>query len=243
MLMYEIKGLEKEYEGKKVLEIEHLQLEKGNIYGIIGPSGVGKSTLLRILNLLEKPDAGEIYYQDRLVGDNKKERLNLRLSMTMVFQHPTVFNDTVYNNIAYGLRIRKIKSKEIQAKVRNALEFLDMEGYEKRQALTLSGGEAQRVSLARAIVLEPSVLLLDEPTASLDPYNVSVLENIIQYLNEKKGITIILVTHNMFQAKRLAHETIFLSEGQIIEKQPTQDFFNNPKDERTKAFIEGKMIY
>lgn len=243
MLMYEIKHLQKNYGEKQVLDIDYLTLEAGKIFGIIGPSGVGKSTLLRILSFLEKPEQGEIYYQGNLVGANEKERLDYRRSLTMVFQQPVVFNSSVEQNVAYGLQIRGEKGEKARRKIGQALELVEMAGYEKRQALTLSGGEAQRVCLARAVVLEPQVLLLDEPTASLDPYNVGVIEKLVKYLNEEKGTTIIWVTHNMFQAKRLAHETLFLWEGQVIEKRGTQDFFAQPEDPRTQAFIEGKMIY
>lgn len=240
--MYEIKDLQKNYQGKKVLEIERLQLAEGKIYGIIGPSGGGKSTLLRLLNLLEEPDSGEIYYQGNLVGQDKKQRLAYRRSMTMVFQQGILFNTSVYHNVAYGLGIRGQRGVAVKEKVSRALELVEMTGYEKRKALTLSGGEAQRVALARAMVLEPKVLLLDEPTASLDPYNTGVVEKMVQHLNREKGTTIVWVTHSMFQAKRLAHETIFLYDNKIIEQKETGEFFQAPSDPRTQAFIEGKMI-
>jgi len=241
--MYEINDLQKNYQGKKVLEIENLQLAKGKIYGIIGPSGGGKSTLLRLLNLLEKPDQGEIYYQGNLVEEDEKQRLAYRRTMAMVFQQSVLFNTTVYKNVAYGLGIRGQRGEAVKKKVAQALDLVEMEGYEKRQAITLSGGEAQRVALARTMVLEPEVLLLDEPTASLDPYNTGVVEKLVRHLNEEKGTTMVWVTHNMFQAKRLAHETLFLYENRIVEQKATEEFFQSPSDPKTQAFIEGKMIY
>ncbi len=160
--------------------------------------------------------------------------------MTTVFQRPVLLHDSVRNNVAYSLRLRGEKAAE---RVDRALAEVGLQGLARRPAQTLSGGEMQRVALARALVVEPRVLLLDEPTANLDPYNVSLIEGLIREHNQRAGTTVVLVTHNVFQAKRLAHRTALLLNGSLVELAETPLFFTSPADARTRAFVQGEMVY
>lgn len=166
--------------------------------------------------------------------------LAMRRQLTMVFQRPLLLNRNVTANIEYGLRLRGLKAKERVAQV---LEQLGLTDLARANARNLSGGEAQRVSLARAMVLETPILLLDEPTANLDPYNVSLIENAIRSINQQRAATVVIVTHNVFQARRLAHRTALLLDGHLVETLPTEAFFNAPDDARTAAFVRGDMVY
>lgn len=231
--------MKKLYDTKCVLDIPDLTLEKGKIYGIVGPSGAGKSTLLYLLNFLLEPDEGQIYYQNNLIKYEEKQLIALRRRMTMVFQKPVLFRGTVFDNLAYGIKIRK--ENIVKDKIQQVLSLIELPGYENRNAHSLSGGEMQRICLARAVILKPDILLLDEPTSSLDPYNVGVIENLIRYMHEC-GTTVIMVTHNLFQAKRLADDIIFLWDGSIVELSNSRDFFANPQDERTAAFLNGRSV-
>jgi tungstate transport system ATP-binding protein len=148
---------------------------------------------------------------------------------------------SVWDNIAYGLRLRG--QREVHKQVEAALDEVGLTQLSSQRARTLSGGEAQRVALARAIVLNPDVLLLDEPTANLDPYNVRLIEDIVRRINEQHKTTLVLVTHNVFQAKRLASRVAFMLEGKVIEVACAEQFFNAPADERTGAFVRGEMVY
>jgi len=234
-------NLSKGYNGEVVLKKINLQLERGRIHAIIGPSGVGKSVLLRLLNLLEEATSGEIYFDGRALKENNYLKLQRR--MTLVFQKPALFNTSVYENVAYGLKVRRENKGSVFEKVRKALEVVGLKGYEHKRAGNLSGGEKQRVAIARAMVLEPEILFLDEPTSDLDPRNVAIIEELINYINRKFKTTIVLATHNMFQARRLAHQASFLFGGRVIESGYAQDIFTNPKDKRILRFIEGKMIF
>lgn len=234
-------NLSKEYNGETILKEINLQLERGKIHAIIGPSGVGKSVLLRLLNLLEEPTSGEIYFNEKALKENNY--LELQRRMTLVFQKPALFNTSVYENVAYGLKIRKENRGSVIEKVEKALKVVGLKDYEHKRARNLSGGEKQRVAIARAMVLEPEILFLDEPTSDLDPRNVAIIEELIKYINREFKTTIVIATHNMFQARRLAHQAIFLFEGRIIESGNAQEIFTNPKDRRILRFIEGKMIF
>lgn len=241
-IILEVKNLSKVYE-REVLHIEQLSFHRGRIYGIIGPSGAGKSTFLRLVNLLELPTSGEIYFKGEPVALNGLPDVRARREMTMVFQKPLLFRTSVEENIAYGLKARRFPREEIKARVESLLEKVGLKELARRQAGTLSGGEAQRVAIARAVAFEPALLLLDEPTANLDPLNVELIEQLILDLNRDTEMTIIIVTHNIFQARRIAGEVIFLHEGRIVEKGETEEIFTSPQDPRTKAFVEGRMIY
>ena len=238
---YRLDRVVKSYGGREVLHVDSLEIRWGEVLGIVGPSGSGKSTLLRLLDFLEPPTAGQIHFQSHSVNGSGPVPLAIRRQVTTVFQKPVLLNMTVYGNVAYGIKIRG--EKEVEGKVNEALARVGLIEFAGAPVRTLSGGEAQRVALARAMVVEPQVLLLDEPTANLDPYNVVLIEGIVADLNRQKGTTIILVTHNVFQARRLAHRVALLLEGKIIEVAPAEQFFSSPSDPRTLAFIRGEMVY
>lgn len=238
---YRLDKVVKSYGSREVLHVDSLDIRWGEIFSIVGPSGSGKSTLLRLLDFLEPPTAGQIHFQNHSVNGTGPVLLAIRRQVTTVFQRPVLMNTTVYGNVAYGVKIRG--EKGIESKVKEALARVDLTEFASAPVRTLSGGEAQRVALARAMVIEPQVLLLDEPTANLDPYNVGLIEGIVTDLNRRKGTTIVLVTHNVFQAKRLARRVALLLEGRIVEVAPAERFFSSPSDPRTLAFVRGEMVY
>jgi tungstate transport system ATP-binding protein len=239
--IYQLEGVSKTYNGRKVLGVDRLTVEPGEILAIVGPSGAGKSTLLRLLNFLEPPSQGAVRFHDQAFTLDQEMPLALRRKVTMVFQRPMLLNRTVEANVRFGLTLRGIR--ETHSAVMSALDAVGLQAYAHQKARTLSGGEAQRVALARAIVMQPEVLLLDEPTANLDPYNVGLIEKIIQQLNQANGTTLVLVTHNVFQARRLAQRVVFLLDGNVIDVADADTFFNRPRDPRTAAFVRGEMIY
>lgn len=238
---YQLDGVAKVYGQREVLHINELEIRRGEIFGVVGPSGAGKSTLLRLLDFLELPTQGRIRFGDYAVNGAGPAPLSVRRQVTTVFQRPVLLSTSVYHNVTYGLNIRG--ERDIDRRVRATLTRVGLIDFVQEPARNLSGGEAQRVALARAMVIEPRVLLLDEPTANLDPYNVSLIEEIIATLNREQGTTIVLVTHNVFQAKRLAHRVALLLEGKIIEVAATRRFFSSPSDPRTLAFVQGEMVY
>lgn len=235
-------GIRKKYE-HEVLRVGSLAIKKGEIYGIIGPSGAGKSTLLRIINLLTPPDSGSILFHGKPVSYNGAARLAVQRKMSLVFQKTLLFRDSVWNNVAYGLRARGLALPEIEKRVNALLEQVGMNDLAARRADTLSGGEAQRVAIARAVAFEPELLLLDEPTANLDPGNIEMIEDMVIKMNNSRSITVVMVTHNIFQAHRIAKEVIFIHQGDIIEMGETEKFFSAPAEEKTRAYIEGRMVY
>jgi len=235
-------GIRKKYE-HEVLRVDSLAIKKGEIYGIIGPSGAGKSTLLRIINLLTPPDSGSILFHGKPVSYNGAARLAIQRKMSLVFQKTLLFRDSVRNNVAYGLRARGLALPEIEKRVNALLEQVGMTDLAARRADTLSGGEAQRVAIARAVAFEPELLLLDEPTANLDPGNIEMIEDMVIKMNNLRSITVVMVTHNIFQAHRIAKEVIFIHQGDIIEMGETEKIFSAPAEEKTRAYIEGRMVY
>ena len=239
--VYRLLNVSKEYEGRRVLQVENLKIGRSEVFALVGPSGAGKSTLLRLLNFLEPPTAGRIRFQDVEFTANQPVPLPYRRRVTTVFQRPILLNRSVQANVGYGLGLRGLRGAD--SEIEKALEQVGLQALARQRARTLSGGEAQRVALARAIVLEPDVLLLDEPTANLDPYNVGLIEEIVTKLNRERGTTLVLVTHNVFQAKRLAHRVALMLDSQIIEVADVEAFFESPQDPRTAAFVRGEMVY
>ncbi len=239
--IYEIRNLTKTYHIRHVLDVAHLDIYRGEVLALVGPSGAGKSTLLRLLNFLEPPTSGRIRFLNVDLDGGRAVPLALRRRVTTVFQRPILLNRSVEANVRYGLGLRG--QVDGTGQVQAALAQVGMTDLARQKARTLSGGEMQRVSLARAMVLQPDVLLLDEPTANLDPYNVGLIEEIIGALNRERGTTLVLVTHNVFQARRLAHRVGLLLDGRLIEVDERTRFFEQPQDARTAAFVRGDMVY
>ncbi len=238
---YTLAALTKSYNGRQVVAVDALTINRGEVFALVGPSGSGKSTLLRLLNFLEPPTSGTITFGSETFSPAQDVPLVTRRRVTTVAQRPILLNRNVADNVAFGLRLRG--EHDAQNQVQAALERVGLGALAKQQARTLSGGEAQRVALARAMVIRPDVLLLDEPTANLDPYNVSTIEDTVRTLNHEHGTTLVLVTHNIFQAKRLAHRVALILEGRLIEVAANRAFFDTPQDPRTAAFVRGEMVY
>ena len=239
--IYRVQDVSKEYGDRSVLQVENLKIERGEVFALVGPSGAGKSTMLRLLNFLEPPSRGRIRFLDVEFSASQPMPLLHRRRVTTVFQRPVLLNRSVLANVSYGLSLRG--RRKASEEITEALEQVGLQHLIRQRARTLSGGEAQRVALARAIVLQPDVLLLDEPTANLDPYNVGLIEDIVTSLNRERGTTLVLVTHNVFQAKRLAHRVALMLEGQVVEVADVEVFFESPQDPRTAAFVRGEMVY
>jgi tungstate transport system ATP-binding protein len=237
--LYRLTAVTQVYDGQGVLSVPELVVQRGEILAVIGPSGAGKSTLLRLLNFLEMPTAGQLSFDGQPVAGEPP--LAIRRRVTTVFQTPALLSRSVTANIAYGLKLR---GERLGAAVlREWLTRLGLNGLEKRQPSQLSAGEAQRVALARALVIGPEALLLDEPTANLDPYNVGLIETIVREENERQGMTVVLVTHNIFQARRLAHRTALLLSGRLVEIGATEQIFERPQQKETAAFLRGELVY
>jgi len=234
----------KSFGTREILRGISLEAEGGRISCIIGPNGSGKTTILRIADLLEAPDAGEIAFNgDDVLALGPEERIEYRRRMAMVFQQPALYDLSVYDNVAIGLRIRGIDKVVAGKRVEEALKAVNLYDLRSARAHSLSGGEAQRLCLAGAMVVEPEGLLLDEPTANLDPANTIIVEEIIrEYASVKKGI-VVFTTHNMFEAKRLADRILFLMEGRAIEEGDAAKVLNNPKEDMTARFLKGEMVF
>ncbi|MFO7696942.1 MAG: phosphate ABC transporter ATP-binding protein [Anaerolineae bacterium] len=240
-IMYRLEDITKSYDKHQVLSIGALTVQRGEILAIVGPSGAGKSTLLRLLNFVEPPATGTLEFRGKAYRPGDAVPLEERRRVTTVFQRPLLLKQSVQANVAYGLRLRG--QRDVRQDVSTALDRVRLQHLARQKATTLSGGEAQRVALARAMALRTDVLLLDEPTANLDPYNVSAIESIVAEINDDRGTTVILVTHNVFQARRLAHRVGLLLDGELIEVSPVDAFFEAPADPRTAAFTRGEMVY
>jgi len=236
--LYTLRNLRCTYGARTVLNLDALEILQGEVLAIVGPSGAGKSTLLRLLNFLEPPTDGVITFDGQTV--TARPPLDLIRRVTTVFQRPTLLDRSVHDNVAFGLRLR---GRAVDGRVDAALAHVGLSGLDRAQARKLSGGEMQRAALARALVIEPEVLLLDEPTANLDPYNVGLIEGILAAQNRERGTTLVLVTHNVFQARRLAHRVALLWDGRLIEVNRTADFFDSPSDPRSAAFAKGEVAY
>ena len=229
--------IEKNYREVKALDNLTFKAESGKVIVILGVNGAGKTTLLRISAGLEKPDKGSIYFNDDPITDK-----DLRQIATLVFQRTAMFSMSVYDNLAYGLRLRGKKDSEIKEKIIKALHDVGLDNFEKRKAKRTSGGEQQRIALARAFLLEPKILLLDEPTANLDPRIAIIIEKAIMKRKSRENI-IVTATHNLSQAKRLGDEIVHIHGGKIVEMGSAEELFGNPKNELTRKFINGELEF
>jgi len=238
-VVLEVEDIYKKYKGQEVLEGISFKVKKGETKVIIGPSGTGKSTLLRCINQLTIPDKGRIWLEGEEVTHTKKNINQFRQKMGMVFQDFNLFDHlTALGNVEVGLT--KVKRMDKDEASQRAIEELKKVGLEKQANLypsQLSGGQKQRVSIARALAMDPSVILFDEPTSALDPELIGEVLEVIKNL-AIQGMTMVLVTHEMGFARSVANEIIFMEGGKILESGPPQQLFNNPKYERTKRFLK-----
>ncbi len=235
----ELVNVSKSYGSVEALKDVSLKVNKNETLAILGPNGAGKTTLLKIMAGLTQPDKGTILYNGNPLTE--EQVLEFRRKITMVFQRTVMLNTTVYENVAYGLKLRGLSKKEIDKRVKETLTLFGLKGFENRKAKNLSGGEQQKVSLARALTLKPEILLLDEPTANLDVENASIIESIIGRI--KSQTTVVFATHNLFQAKRLAERIVYLSSGKVFEDTSAKDFFEKPKTIEALKFIKGETVF
>lgn len=238
-MIYALDQVTMRYGKRTVLDVPELTIPEGDFLAVVGPSGAGKSTLLRLLCFLERPTQGTIRYDGRDWGEAPP--LEIRRQVTLVFQRSLLLDTTVERNLAYGLRVRGVSPGP---EIGETLEQLGLTHLAQAQARTLSGGELQRVALGRALVLRPRVLLLDEPTANLDPRNVALMEEAIVALHREQGTTVVLVTHNLHQARRLAARTVVLLDGRVAEIGPTMTLLDGRGEHpAVRAFVSGEMVY
>ena len=235
----QIENLSRTYGDSFSLFVESLLIETGESFCLVGPTGSGKSTLLKQLAGIDLGSSGSIEF----AGESRREcgfSISTYRCMTMVFQNPLMLNTTLRKNVEYGLKLR---GKQNSKRVDSLLKKLGLSRFTSQSARTLSGGQTQLVALARALILEPDLLILDEPTANLDPAHVALMEEVILEDRKSRGTTLVWATHNLFQAKRVADRVGFLLDGKMVEVAQTAVFFENASDSRTADFVQGKMIY
>ncbi len=237
--LFRLANVRKRY-GSFSLQIRKLEIRTGEVLGLLGPTGAGKSTLLSVLAGLVRVDQGDLCFESQPFGLRGLD-LQARRRLTLVHQRPLLLTGTVHFNVEYGLRLRG--RQDSTDKVDVMLDRLGLAKFAQQSALTLSGGQTQLVALARALVIEPEVLLLDEPTSHLDPAHVALVEDTIRQLRQKRRMTVVWATHNLFQARRVASRTALLLNGQLVEATHTEEFFTNPSDPRTTDFVQGRMVY
>lgn len=227
-------GLKKEYDGKVVLDLKSGDVESGAKTALIGPNGAGKSTLINLIAGLLQPDAGNIYYDGKETIPKKE--------ITLVSQTPYLLSSTVEKNISYPLKLRGWCESEIEKRVAELCSELDLTDLRKKKSWKLSGGETQKVALARALSFHPRLLLLDEPTANIDPATTAEIEKMLVNINKAEKTTILLITHNLAQAGRVCDQGMFFERGRLIESGSVEKILSDPKEELTRKFIAGELL-
>ena len=239
-----VRNLEKKFGEHEVLKDISFDLFEGDVVCIIGSSGSGKSTLLRCINHLETPTSGQILYHGYPLTKDAQTINRFRSQVGMVFQQPNPFPMSIYDNVAFGPRTHGIHNKAqldeiVEKSLRDAAIWDEVKDRLKKSALGMSGGQQQRLCIARALAVQPEVLLMDEPTSALDPISTSKIEDLAVEL--KKDYTIVMVTHNMQQAARISDKTAFFLLGEVVEYGETEQIFSMPKDKRTEDYITGRF--
>ena len=246
--IYNIQNLSLFYGEFQALKNINMQIERHEITAFIGPSGCGKSTFLKTMNRMndyvdDVRVEGKVYLEDKDIYQ-EIDGITLRQRVGMVFQQPNPFPMSIYDNIAYGPRLQGIKNRKeldaiVETSLRQAAIWEEVKDRLKHSALGMSGGQQQRICIARAIAVNPEVILMDEPTSALDPVSTLKIEDLAEELKQK--YTIIMVTHNMQQASRISDNTAFFLTGEVVEIGRTQDIFNQPKEKKTEDYITGRF--
>ncbi|WP_082235953.1 methionine ABC transporter ATP-binding protein [Halobacillus massiliensis] len=245
--MISIKGLSKVFKTKDrdVKAVDHMDLsvDKGEIFGVIGYSGAGKSTFIRLLNRLEEPTEGTIQINDQNIIDLSKNDLRVaRQNIGMIFQHfNLLWSRTVFDNIAFPLEIAGVPKEERLKRVNELIDLVGLSGRGKSYPSQLSGGQKQRVGIARALANNPQVLLCDEATSALDPETTDSILDLLVDINEKLGLTIILITHEMHVIRKICHRVAVMESGKVVESGDVLDVFLHPKEKVTKKFVDQVM--
>jgi len=232
----------KRFDAVDALRGVSLEVDRGETFALIGLSGSGKTTLLRLIHLLDSPTSGQIAFDGVSADAPESVRLRLRRRMAMVFQRPSAFRTSVFDNVAYGLKIRGVRGEQLRRRVSQALETVELDGFERRDAHSLSGGELQRVALARSMVTDPD-LLLDEPTANLDPVNTRRVEDLIRRVIGELNATVIMATHDMAQGRRLASRLGVMMGGRLLQTGTPHEVFSHPGDTEIAEFVGVENIF
>lgn len=241
--MIKLKNISKRFETKDkeitALDDVNIHIKKGDIYGIIGMSGAGKSTLVRTINCLTKPSEGEVVVEDTVINHlSNKELREVRRDIAMIFQHfNLLMQKNCLQNVAFPLKIVGYKKEEAEKRALELLEVVGLKDKAKNYPAELSGGQKQRVAIARALTTNPKVLLCDEATSALDPKTTRSILNLIEEINEKLGITVVIITHQMSVVKRICHNVAILEDGKIVEDGKVADVFTNPQSEVGRRFV------
>ncbi|MGW8192739.1 MAG: energy-coupling factor ABC transporter ATP-binding protein [Desulforhopalus sp.] len=212
-MLYRLQSVRRVHDGRTVLDIDDLQIESGAIYSLIGPNGAGKTSLLKLLSFLDRPSSGAIYFDDQPVSFEESRLNTLRRRVVLLDQSPIMFTGSVRKNVEFGLKVRRVGQRERRRLVNQALELVGMENFAAYYAPGLSGGETKRVALARALVLQPEVLLCDEPTANVDNENQEIILKIIKQINSEQKRSVIFSTHYLSQSRQLADHSLLLQHG------------------------------
>ena len=241
--MIKINNISKTFKGKKIIEAVkdvNLEINDGEIFGIVGYSGAGKSTLIRMLNQLEKVDQGEIIIDGVDITKLKGQELRKeRQKIGMIFQHfNLLWSKTVLENIAFPLEIAKIDKKERLSIAKEMAESVGLGDKINAYPSNLSGGQKQRVAIARALVLKPNILLCDEATSALDPKTTDDILELLKDINQKYGLTIVMITHQMETVQKICHHLAVMVDGKVVETGTVKDIFSNPQDKLTKELIQ-----
>ena len=236
--MIKVKNLHKSFGKLNVLNGIDEHIKPGEVVVVIGPSGSGKSTFLRCLNLLEKPDKGEIYVDDELINAPKVDVNKVRQKMGMVFQHFNLFPHlTVMANITLApVKLKKMTKEQALAKGEELLKIVGLSDKANAYPVQLSGGQKQRIAIARSLAMEPEIMLFDEPTSALDPEMVGEVLDVMKNL-AKSGMTMVVVTHEMGFAREVATRVVFMDGGVVLESGTPEEIFDHPQNERTKLFL------